>query len=108
MTSEMLTKVQTLMESEEFGKEIENIETAEELKEALGSHGIEITLQEVEEICTSIASEKDDFSEGDLDDVTGGFGFVAGCAIVAGTWAVSYVAGYVAGKVAKKKTGVCM
>lgn len=107
MTNEMLMKVRALMESEEFGKEIENVETADELKTALESHDVEISLQEVDEICAGIASKSSDLSEDDLDNVSGG-GFLAGCAIVAGAWAVSYVAGYVAGKVIKKKTGVCM
>lgn len=108
MTHEMLTKVQTLMESEDFGKEIETVESAAELKVALEAHGVEITLQEVDEICVGIASNKgDNLSESDLENVTGG-GFLTGCAIVAGGWAVSYIVGYVAGKIIKKKTGACM
>ena len=107
MTNEVVGKIHALMECEDFGKEIEKVETAAELKKAFENHGIEITEDEVVEICRGIAAKNGGLlSEDDLDTVSGG-GFLTGLAIIAGGWAVSYVAGYVAGKVIRKKTGVC-
>ena len=107
MTTEVIEKIRVLMESDAFGKEIENVENKTELKNIFEKYGIDITEDEVVEICRGIAAKKnDELSEEDLDIVSGG-GILSGLAIVAGAWAVSYVAGYVAGKVIKKKTGVC-
>jgi len=109
MTNEMLLKAQALFESEAFGKEIENCETVEEIQKALEAHGLEITLEETEQICVGIASaqKKDELSEDDLDGVNGGIGILGAIAVTAAVWGVSYAAGYVLGKIIKKKTGVC-
>ena len=107
MTNEMMDRVKALMEDDSFDKEIENLETAEELQKALEARGVEITVQEVEEICVGITSKKGtELGEDDLDNVSGG-GILLGCALIAAGWAVSYGAGYVAGKILKKKSGVC-
>lgn len=107
MTTETMAKVQALLESDEFGKELENIETLEGMKTAFEAHGVEITVQEIEEICVGITSaNSSDLNEADLDSVTGGFA-VTGLALIAAGWAVSYIAGRVVGKLIKKKTGVC-
>lgn len=107
MTNETMEKIRVLMENEAFGKEIENVETAAELQKAFEGHGIEITEDEVVEICKGIAANKDGIiSEEDLDAVSGG-GILVGAAMIAGAWVVSYAAGYVAGKVISKKAGVC-
>lgn len=107
MKNEVIEKIRMLMESEAFGKEIENVESAAELKSVFESHGVDVTEEEIVEICRGITQDKGDtLSEEDLDAVSGG-GFLTGLAIVAGAWAVSYVAGYVAGKVIKKRTGAC-
>ena len=108
MTNEMLLKAQELFESEAFGKEIETCETVEEIHKALEAHGVELTLEETEQICVGIAAaqNKDALGEADLDNVSGG-GVLLGIAMIAGAWAFCYVAGYVVGKIIKKKTGVC-
>ena len=109
MTNEMMKKAQELFESDAFGKEIETFETVEEIKKALESHGVEISLEETEQICVGIASsqKKDELNEDDLNNVSGGVGFLTAIAVTAAVWGVSYVTGYVVGKIIKKKTGAC-
>ena len=107
MTNEVLEKIRVLMESDVFSNEIKGIETAAELKKALADHGINISEDEVVQICKGIAAKKEDvLSEEDLDAVSGG-GILMGAAIVAGGWAVCYGMGYVAGKIISNKSGVC-
>ena len=84
MTNEMLKKAQELFESEAFGKEIESCETVEEIHKALEAHGVELTLEETEQICVGIAAaqNKDELSESDLDNVSGGMSLLVGIGII--------------------------
>lgn len=108
MTDIMLKNVQELVASEEFGKEVEELETAEELQAAFARHGVELTPDEVTELCVGIASLNGELREDALDTVAGGVpGIITGALIIGGVWALSYGVGYVVGKVIKKKTGAC-
>lgn len=100
MTNEMLEKVKVLLESDDFGKEIENVDTIEELAKAFETHGVEITLQELKEICMGVVSKNnsDTLDESQLDDVAGGC-VLSGLMIYGATILVSAMGGYVLGRV---------
>lgn len=108
MNIETLNKVSTLVKKEEFGEEIKDISTAAEFVEAFAAHGIEVTEEEVVEICEALVAgaNADELSESELDCVSGGF--VQGVLILGGAYIACYVAGRIIGKKIKKSTGVCM
>jgi len=108
MTEITAKKVRELLEDEAFGKKVENLETVEELKEAFKAQGVELTAEEVYDICEAVTAPKDgEISADQLDQISGG-SVLAGALIIAGGLALSYGAGYVAGKIIKKKSGTCM
>ena len=107
MDANMMKKLQTLLGSEDFGKEIENVQSAEELQRAFAAHGVELTVDEVREICVAITVRKDGTLDEDaLEQVSGG-GVLTSLAIGAGACAVGYAVGYVAGRIVKKYMGSC-
>lgn len=70
-------KLKELFLSESFKKEAENLKTAEELQELFCKHGLEMTVEEVVDLCGKIArqmeaGENGEISEDALEDVTGG------------------------------------
>ena len=90
MDMERAAKFQALQENGQFEQELENISTPEELQALLGSHGIEMTMDEVQEFMTSaVKLNNDELSEEDLEDVAGG---VAAWVIVGGKWVLKQVA----------------
>ena len=59
----------------EFSKELANLETPEEVKEALGKKGIDISIDEiikVQQMMEARFSNQGELSEDDLADVAGG------------------------------------
>ena len=71
-------KLKELFLSESFKKEAEGLTTAEELQELFAKHGVEMTKDEVIELCGQIAQqmqagENGEVSEAALDNVSGGF-----------------------------------
>lgn len=70
-------KLKELFLSESFKKESESVKTAEELQNLFQKYGLDLTLDEVVELCGQIArqmevGDKGEISEDALDNVTGG------------------------------------
>ena len=70
-------KLKELFLSESFKKEAESVKTAEELQEVFRKNGLEMTIEEVVDLCGKIArqmeaGENGEISEDALEDVTGG------------------------------------
>lgn len=70
-------KLKALFESESFKQEAQGVATAEELKELFQKNGVEMTVEEVVELCGQIAKQMDvgddgEISEEALENVTGG------------------------------------
>lgn len=70
-------KLKELFLSESFKKEAESLKTAEELQELFHKNGLEMTIEEVVDLCGKIAHQMEagndgEISEEALDDVTGG------------------------------------
>lgn len=108
MDANMMKKLQELLESEAFGKEIENVQSAEELQSAFAAHGVDMTVEEVEEVCAAIVAKNEGtLDENALEQVSGGIAFLTAAAVCVGACAVSYVAGYVGGRIIRKKSGYC-
>ena len=70
-------KLEELFKSEEFKKEVANLKTAEELRAAFAKHGVEMTEEEVVNLCGQIAKqvsegENGELTEESLENVSGG------------------------------------
>ncbi len=105
MNNESMEKIKALVIDEAFGEEIKDVESLEELQKAFEAHNVEISLDDLEQICVGIAlNNSDSLNEEDLDLVSGGMGPLTALAI---TWGVCYVTGYVAGRIIKRKYKVC-
>lgn len=70
-------KINELFASEEFKNEASKISTAEELQELFAKHGVEMTVDEVIELCGVIArymeaDAKEELTQNELDEVAGG------------------------------------
>lgn len=71
----------TLFQDSIFAEEAKNFKTVEDMKKALEAHGIEMSIDEVTELCVAIGKRAaqengEELSEEALDDVAGGFGVV--------------------------------
>lgn len=80
-------RLNEVLQNKEFATYVLSLETAEEAQRAFAEQGIEFTIDEIEEIGNAIReiSASDEFSDTDLESVTGG-------AIITGTitaWAVA-------------------
>lgn len=103
-------KLAELFESEQFKEEASKIQTAEELQALFAEHGVDLTMDEVINLCAAIAAQmgEAELSEEDLENVAGGFGIVTvgliclGVACIGGL-AVGIYNGYRDAKSAAKK-----
>ena len=71
-------KLTKLFESEQFKEEASKIQTAEELQSLFAEHGVDLTMEEVIDLCAAIAAQmgEAELSEEDLENVAGGIGLV--------------------------------
>ena len=71
---EKATKLIEVLESEQFQKEVVSVTTPEDMQKLIASHGVELTVDEVMELCGQIvkAMNSDEISEDELDNVAGG------------------------------------
>lgn len=79
--NELDMKLNVLFQNEEFKAECENIHSVEELQKLFATHDVEMSIDQVTELCIAIGKraaqeENGELSEEDLDDVAGGFGVV--------------------------------
>lgn len=70
-----------LFQDASFAEKAKNFKTVEDMKIALEAHGIEMSIDEVTELCLAIGKRAaqengEELSEEALDDVAGGFGIV--------------------------------
>lgn len=106
---ERIKKIKELLENEEFGNEIKDLDSAEGFQAAFKAHGVELTLEEVDSVLVHAAianGNGDEISEDELEQVAGGSIFV-GALVVAGGLALSYGVGWAVGRYVRNKTGVC-
>lgn len=75
----------------EFVAALAKITTAEEAQKAFAAKGIEMTLDEVQQI-GDMMGQKDELGEDDLDNVAGGFAITTGYAVIIGGVAVCIAA----------------
>ena len=102
MDANMMKKLQELLESEAFGKEIENVQSAEELQSAFAAHGVDMTVEEVEEVCAAIVAKNEGtLDENALEQVSGGIGHM----LCAAAFAVGYVHGRIVQKIKRDFCG---
>ena len=75
-------KLMEIFENEQFKEEAANLTTAEELQTLFARYGLEMSTDEVMNLCGAIVRQMesgDELSESDLEDVAGGIaGFVVG------------------------------
>ena len=72
MNKEMMEKFEALQNSN-FAEELDKICTPEELQGLLAKHGIEMTMDEIDELMVCAAKQNSgELSAEDLDDVSGG------------------------------------
>lgn len=94
-------KLNALFTNEAFKAEADKISTAEELQELFAKYGVEMTLDEVIDLCGVIArymqsEDSEELSEDDLDNVAGGIAWLAiGVAVLCiGALAIGIYNGY--------------
>lgn len=69
-------KITALQDNEGFVKDLETIESTEELQELFHRHGIDVTVDELRDMAESaVEQNSSELSENDLADVTGGASF---------------------------------
>ena len=92
---EMEQKLAELFQSVQFKEAVENIQTAEELQELFAANGVELTQEEVYDLCVGIAAQKEEaeLGEGDLENVTGGFGMLTAAVLALGAACLGCLAG---------------
>lgn len=104
---ERIQKIKELLESNDFGNEIKDFETAEEFQDAFKKHGVELTLEEVDSVLVQAAlANGAEIDESSLEQVSGG-SILVGALLIAGGLALSYGAGWAAGRYIRNKSGVC-
>lgn len=88
-------KLADLFQNQNFKKEAESIQTAEELKSLFAKHGVDLTQDELLELCAGIAAQmkEDELSEGDLEAVGGGFAMAAVTLFALGASCIGCLAG---------------
>lgn len=94
-------KLVEIFQNEQFKAESQSLSTAEDLQKLFKNYDLELTMDEVYELCAQIAcsSKEGELNENDLDAVAGGFGWVAAAAIglgvvCIGAFAVGVYNGY--------------
>lgn len=75
----------------EFVANLAKITTAEEAQKAFAAKGIEMTLDEVQQV-GDLMAQQGELSEDDLDNVAGGFAITTGYAVIIGGVAVCIAA----------------
>lgn len=83
--------VKNAFADKEFVAALERITTAEEAQKAFAAKGIEMTLDEVQQI-GNLMAQQDELGEDDLDSVAGGFAITTGYAVIIGGVAVCLAA----------------
>lgn len=68
------TELVEILENEQFQKEVVNVSTPEEMQQLIAVHGMELSVDEVMELCGQIVKTMngDEISEDELDNVAGG------------------------------------
>lgn len=68
------TKLIEILESEQFQKEVVAVTTPEDMQQLIAAHGVELTVDEVMELCGQIVRTMngDEITEAELDNVAGG------------------------------------
>ncbi|MBR3841851.1 MAG: hypothetical protein IKM38_01090 [Christensenellaceae bacterium] len=107
MTTEMTNKLSSILADEVFNKRVKKLETAEELQAAFAERGLDLSIEEVHEICSQIAGGEESEMDDDALEAVNGGGILTTIAVYGTVVAVGYGVGWVAGKVFKKKTGIC-
>ncbi len=79
-------KLVEIFKNEQFMEASKTLKTAEELQELFSRFGLELSMDEVHELCAQIANSMKDgeLEETDLEAVSGGIGWVAVAAIALG------------------------
>ena len=84
-------KLEALLQNEKVQEELSALTTVEEIQAVFAKHGVEMTRQEVEDLCVQVALSKDGAADGELsedalENVSGGFviSFTAGCIYAVG------------------------
>ena len=77
-------KLCELFSNEQFKAEANKLSTAEELQRLFSEYGLELSIDEVYDLCEVIAvnMEKEELDEGDLESVAGGFAITAGLVVL--------------------------
>ena len=75
--NELDKKLCELFQNEEFKAECENIQSVEELQKLFAAHGVDMTIEQVTELCVAVGrrvaqEENGELDEEALDEVTGG------------------------------------
>lgn len=75
-------KLTVLFQDASFKEEAKSFKTVEDMQRALANHGIEMSVDEVTELCVAIGKKVvqdsgDELNEDALDSVAGGFGIAA-------------------------------
>lgn len=100
-------KIRELLADPAFGEEIKDLQELEEFQAAFRRHGVEMTLQETDSVLLqAAASNGEDLTEEQLEQVAGGFA-VTGALLIGGGILLCYGVGWAVGRYIKKKTGVC-
>ena len=96
--NEALTNI---FKNEMFKREAENLRTVTDLQKLISKYGLTLTEQEVTEVCVAIGKQMEagELDENALEEVAGGFGWIAvGCIAVGvyciGSFAVGVYNGY--------------
>jgi len=84
--NEKIKKINTLITDEEFNKSIKSIKTQEDIQKLFAARGIELTLDEFNEICgvADTYLKQGELFEDDLDMVSGGAIITAGSIFLMG------------------------
>lgn len=84
-------KFEELVNDKRFQDELKDLKTVQEIQAAFSRHDVELSEQEVEDLCVQVALNANEASEEELDEsalenVSGGFviSFTAGCIYAVG------------------------
>lgn len=77
-------QIRTVFSDEAFVSSILEMETAEDVQQALAAKGITLSLKEIENIQTSLNHEEEELSEDQLENVAGGSLTAIICALIIG------------------------
>lgn len=69
-----LDKIRELMDNEAFVEKLSEVSTVEEMQSIFADNGVEMTLDEINEMCMASVqmTDSDELSDTDLDNVSGG------------------------------------